>query len=130
MKMSYEVYRRLLNNSINIKANKYHNKKVIVNGIKFDSKKESKRYQQLKILEKANLISELELQKIFELQPKYTNANGEHIRAITYKADFYYYDNQKQKYIIEDTKGVKTEVYKIKKKLLEYKYKDLIINEI
>lgn len=130
MKISQETYRRLLNNSISAKQNKYHNKKVIVNGIKFDSKKESKRYMQLKLLEKANLINELELQKLFELQPKYTNANGEHIRAITYKADFYYYDNQKKKYIIEDTKGIKTEVYKIKKKMLEYKYKNITIDEI
>ena len=52
--------------------NKYYNEKVIVDGIKFDSKKESKRYVELKLLEKVKLIKDLELQKEFELQPKYT----------------------------------------------------------
>lgn len=128
MKISQETLNRLINNSI--KVNKYHNNKIYVDSIKFDSKKEAVRYQQLKLLEKANVIKELELQKVFELRPKYKNANGKTIRAITYIADFYYYDNLKQKYIVEDTKGFRTEVYKIKKKLFEYKYPTMIINEI
>ena len=110
--------------------NKYFNKKVIIDGIQFDSKKEGKRYTELKLLKKAKIIDELELQKVFELQPKYTNAKGEHIRSITYKADFYYYDKQKERYIVEDTKGFKTEAYKLKKKLFEYVYRDLTIEEI
>ena len=110
--------------------NKYFNKKVIVDGIKFDSKKEAKRYTELKLLKQSGLIKELELQKVFELQPKYTNSKGEHIRAITYKCDFFYYDNEKQQYIVEDTKGYITEVYKIKKKLFEYEYPNLTLEEI
>ena len=110
--------------------NKYFNKKVIVDGIKFDSKKEAKRYTELKLLKRAGLIDELELQKIFELQPKYTNNKGEHIRSITYKADFFYYDNKKEQYIVEDTKGFRTDVYKLKKKLFEYQYPNLTIDEI
>lgn len=110
--------------------NKYFNKKVIVDGIKFDSKKEAKRYTELKLLKKAGLIKELELQKKFEIQPKYTNNKGEHIRAITYKTDFFYYDNKKEQYIVEDTKGYRTDVYKLKKKLFEFKYPDLTIEEI
>lgn len=109
--------------------NKYFNKKVVVDGIKFDSKKEAKRYTELKLLERAKLIKDLELQKVFELQPKYTNNNGESVRSITYKADFYYYDNEKKQYIVEDTKGFRTDTYKIKKKLFEYKY-NLTIKEI
>ena len=110
--------------------NKYFNKKVIIDGIKFESKKEGKRYTELKLLKRAGLIKELELQKVFELQPKYTNNKGEHIRAITYKADFYYYDKAKEKYVVEDTKGYRTEAYKIKKKMFEYVYPDLTIEEI
>ena len=109
---------------------KYHNKKIIVDNIKFDSKKESKRYSELKLLEKANIIKELELQKKFELQPKYINNNGEHIRAINYICDFYYYDNEKKQYIVEDTKGFRTECYKLKKKIFEYVYSNLTIKEI
>lgn len=109
---------------------KYHNKIVEVDNIKFDSIKESKRYNELKWLEKANIIKELELQKKFELQPKYTNKNGKHIRAITYIADFYYFDNEKQQYVVEDTKGFRTDVYKLKKKLFEYQYPNLTIKEL
>ena len=110
--------------------NKYFNKKVVVDGIKFDSKKEAKRYTELKLLKKAGLIKELELQKIFEIQPKYTNNKGENIRAVTYKADFFYYDNKKECYIVEDTKGYRTDVYKLKKKLFEYVYPNLTIEEV
>lgn len=109
---------------------KYFNKIVEVDNIKFASKKESRRYTELKWLERAGLIKELELQKSFELQPKYTNNNGEHIRAITYVCDFYYYNNEEQKYVVEDTKGFKTDVYKLKKKLFEYKYPNLTIKEL
>ena len=108
--------------------NKYHNTKVIYNGIKFDSKKERARFITLKQLEKAGIIKELELQKKFELQPSYKK-NGKTIRSISYIADFYYYDNVKKQYIVEDTKGVKTDVYKIKKKMFEYKY-NLTITEL
>ena len=129
MKISNEAYRRLLNNSIKAKENKYHNKKTIVDNIEFDSKKESIRYMQLKLLEKSGLISELELQKKFELQPAYINNKGKHIRAINYIADFFYYDNQKKQYIVEDTKGYRNEVYLIKKKMFEYVYPNLTIDE-
>lgn len=110
--------------------NKYFNKKVVVDGIKFDSKKEAKRYTELKLLKRAGLIKDLELQPLFVLQPKYTNKKGEHIRAITYKADFMYFDIKKEQYIIEDTKGFRTDTYKLKKKLFEYEYPNLTIEEI
>ena len=108
---------------------KYKSKKIILDNIKFDSKKEGNRYEELKILEEAGLIKELELQKVFELQPSFKK-NGKTYRKITYKADFYYYDNHLQRYVVEDVKGFKTEVYKIKKKLFEYVYKDLELLEV
>lgn len=111
------------------KESKYHSKKVKVDGIEFDSKKEAKRYQELKILKSAGVIECLELQKVFELQPSFKK-NGKTYRKITYKADFSYFDNEKGKYIIEDVKGFKTEVYKLKKKMFEYKFKDIEIKEI
>ena len=108
---------------------KYHNKKVIVDEIKFDSLKEAKRYQQLKILEKAKEITELKLQVKFELQPSFKK-NNKTIRKIEYIADFVYYDNKLNKYIVEDTKGYRTDIYKLKKKLFEYKYPHLTIKEL
>lgn len=102
---------------------KYYNKKTIIDGIKFDSKAEARRYVELKFLLKAKKITKLELQPKFELQPKYTNNKGEKVRAITYKADFSYCQNGKK--IVEDVKGYETKEFKIKKKILEYIYKDI-----
>ena len=114
---------KLCNNS------KYHNKKVIYKGIKFDSKKEMQRYKELELLESTDYICNLELQKKFLLQEGYTNAKGKKIRPIYYIADFYYFDLLKDKWVVEDTKGVRTEVYKLKKKLFEYIY-NLTIDEL
>lgn len=102
---------------------KYNNKKTIVDNIKFDSKAEAMRYKQLKILQQGNFITDLKLQPKFELQAKYTNNKGEHVRAITYKADFTYF--QDGKCVVEDVKGVETKEFKIKKKLFENKYRDI-----
>ena len=114
---------KLCNNS------KYHNKKVIYKGIKFDSKKEMQRYKDLELLESTDYICNLELQKKFLLQEGYINAKGKKIRPIYYIADFYYFNLLKDKWVVEDTKGVRTEVYKLKKKLFEYIY-NLTIDEL
>lgn len=107
---------------------KYRNVKVVVDGIEFDSKKEANRYSELKLLERANKIKNLQLQPKFLLQDSFKK-NGKSYKAITYIADFAYYDNDLKKIVIEDTKGMKTEVYKIKKKMFEYKY-NIEIKEI
>ena len=108
---------------------KYKAKKTIVDGIRFDSQKEANRYLELKLLEKQGLIKYIDRQTRFELQPSYKK-NGKTIRAIYYIADFVYFDKAKKKMIIEDTKGFRTEVYKLKKKIFEYKYPDLEIKEV
>ena len=110
-------------------TSKYHSKKIIIDGIKFDSIREGKRYEELKILEKAGLIKDIELQKEFILQPSFKK-NGKTYRSIKYIADFYYYDNHLKKYVVEDTKGYRTEVYKLKKKLFEFKYPELELVEV
>ena len=109
--------------------NKYGNKEKVVDGMKFDSKLEAKRYIQLKLLQRAGEIKDLRTQAEFILQPSYKK-NGKTIRAIKYVADFVYYDVRKGKTIIEDTKGFRNDVYKLKKKIFEYKYPDLEIKEI
>lgn len=106
--------------------NKYHNKKVVFNNIKFDSKKEQKRYAELLLLEKANKIKNLKLQFKFVLIPSY-EINGRKVKGLSYIADFFYYDVEKEKHIVEDVKGYRTEVYKIKKKLFEYFYQGEIV---
>ena len=111
------------------KRNKYHNKKTIIDGIKFDSKLEAKRYKELKKLEKEGLIKELKLQPSYDLIPKFKK-NRTAYRKTVYRADFMYFDNNLNKYIVEDVKGFKTDVYLLKKKLFEYKYQNLEIKEI
>lgn len=97
---------------------KYYNKKVTINGIKFDSKKEANRYRELVLLERAGHITELELQKEFVLIPS-QRIDGKVVeRPVKYKADFSYMENGK--HIVEDTKGFKTKDYIIKRKLMLY----------
>lgn len=103
---------------------KYKAIKTTINGITFDSKLESKRYLELLMMEKSGRIEKLELQPSFLLQPSFKK-NGKTYRKIEYVADFKYYDPKKGKWVIEDTKGFETDSFKIKKKMFEYKYKDL-----
>lgn len=106
---------------MNIKAdNKYRNTKTVLDNITFDSKKEANRYYELKLLEKANEISNLELQKEFILQESF-KLNNKTIRKISYITDFFYIDKQGNQ-VVEDTKGMLTDVYKIKKKLFMKRY--------
>ena len=109
------------------KESKYHAQKVEVDGIKFDSKKESRQWKELCMLEASGGISNLRRLVSFELQPKYTNNKGEHIRAINYVADFVYEKDGKT--YVQDTKGIRTDVFKLKKKLFEAKFKDYIFLE-
>ena len=110
---------------------KYRNKKVTVDGIEFDSIKESVRYKHLKMLERAELIKDLKLQTTFILQPSFKK-NNKTIRAITYKADFDYITKD-NRHIVEDVKSKATEkdkVYRIKRKMLQYKYDNIEFKEI
>lgn len=106
---------------------KYRAKKTVIDGIKFDSKKEAKRYIALRELEKKGNIEKLMLQPRFLLQEGFRK-NGKAYRKIEYVADFMY--EQDGKLIIEDVKGIKTDVYKLKQKLFEKRYQDLTIKEI
>ena len=108
---------------------KYHNKKTIADGIKFDSKIEAERYAQLKILERAGIIRDLELQPEYELIPSFKKG-GKTWRRTVYKADFRYILCDDCRIIIEDVKGsasVITDVFRLKQKLFEYRYPELTI---
>lgn len=107
---------------------KYHNTKTLYHGTVYDSKKEAKRAFELDMLQRAGCISHLERQKSFELQPSF-KAQGKTERPIIYVADFYYFDNSKKKWVAEDTKGFRTDVYKIKRKLFLYRFGDILFLE-
>ena len=88
----------------------------------FDSMGEYARWKDLKLLEKGKVIHGLKRQVKFELIPATVLPNGKKQRAVTYVADFRYYDSREGKWITEDYKGYQTEVYKLKKKLVYYIY--------
>ena len=97
--------------------NKYNNIKTVVDGIKFDSKREAYYYLYYKRLQETKIISNLKLQT-----PIKFDIDGKHI--FTYKADFEYEDEYGHHYI--DVKGVETPVFRLRKKLIEAKYKIII----
>jgi hypothetical protein len=127
--MKYPIPKRLncpITKEISKKKSKYRNEKVIYQGITFDSIKEKNRYIWLKDMERLGQIEDLRLQVKYELIPGY-EINGKKIRNVSYIADFTYYKVHKgdipvREPIVEDCKGYKTEVYKIKKKMFEQKY--------
>ena len=95
--------------------NKYRNKPVTVDGHRFASKAEAKRYGELKLLEKAGEITRLTLQARYRL-----TVNG--VKICDYIADFAYLSGPKNTLTVEDVKGVRTAVYRIKKKLMKAIY--------
>lgn len=97
---------------------KYGNRKIIRDGIEFDSIKECQRYCELKLMQRAGVISDLQMQVSFELIPS-QRIDGKVVeRAVNYIADFVY--QQDGQTVVEDTKGYKTPEYIIKRKLMLY----------
>ena len=120
------------------KSNKYSNTKVTVDGETFDSKKEYRRYCELKMLERAKEIKNLQRQVKFLLIPsqyeEVIDAKGKPKqkcieRECVYVADFQYQDAKTGNLVVEDTKGVRTKDYIIKRKLMLSVY-NIKINEI
>lgn len=114
---------------------KYNSRKTTVNGRTFDSKKESRRYEELLLLEKAGIIKNLQMQVPFtvipqqsEITERYSEKTGKRLkdkttvleRETTYIADFTYWKNGE--FIVEDVKGYKNStayaVFVIKRKLM------------
>lgn len=115
---------------------KYGNRKVTVDGISFDSVREARRYKELKLLLLTGEIIGLQMQVPFELVPAQYEETGEVYskgprkgqpkqgrcieKSVVYVADFVYWQDGKR--IVEDTKGVRTTEYIIKRKLMLHKY--------
>lgn len=101
-------------------GNKYGAKKTTLsNGEKFDSRKEAHRYCELRILEKAKRIKDLRRQVKYVLIPAQRDKTGKLLEyECAYWADFVYYDFALGREVVEDVKGCRTDVYKIKKKLM------------
>ena len=111
---------------------KYFNKKIFYNNIKFDSKKELCFYLELLELEKQGVIKDIELQPQFELLPSFKH-NGKTIRGCKYTADFKYFDLEKQETVIVEIKSKYTaglKDYILRKKMFLFFNKDVNFIEI
>lgn len=110
---------------------KYRNIKTEYDGVMYDSRKEMRRAFALDMLERGGLIKDLERQKRFILQEGYTTRDGRNIRPISYLADFCYFDVERRAWVVEDVKSpaTRTEVYKLKRKIFEYKYPEYFFVE-
>lgn len=118
------------------KKAKYHNEPDVRGEIRFDSKKEARRYDELMFLLKAGKIRDLKLQPQFTLQESFVTPEGERVRAIRYVADFSYERYHETKKggdvllhgwwdkVVEDVKSTATKTvgYKIKRKMFREKY--------
>lgn len=98
------------------RKNKYHAQKCCG----YDSTKEYRRAQKLKLMQRAGLISDLREQVPFLLVPSQINGEGAEEKPVHYKADFVYTDNATGQTVVEDTKGFRTPEYIIKRKLMLY----------
>ena len=115
--------------------NKYRAIKKKVDGIKFDSRLEAKRYSELKLLERAGEIANLEIKPVFKFSidgrpvlirsDRYKNG-----RQAKYTADFAYFDTRKNCRVVEDTKGHATAEYKLRKAITEAMYPGVKIQEV
>lgn len=90
-----------------------------MDGITFDSKREADRYLVLKGMEQEGLIGNLRRQVRYELVPAF-DVDGRHYRPVYYVADFVYMEDGKE--VVEDVKGMRTDVYRLKSKLFAKKY--------
>lgn len=119
------------------KRSKYGNRKVVRDGIKFDSEREAARFVELKVLRAMGNIRDLRLQANFTLVEGYTTIEGKRIKPMVYRADFTYEratepDRNGTVYWlreVEDAKGTKTKDYLLKKKLMQDKY-NITIREV
>ena len=102
-------------------GSKYHARKTTVDGITFDSRREADRYLVLKGMEEDGAIEGLRRQVRYELIPAF-EVDGRHYRPVFYVADFVYVDKETGKEVVEDVKGMRTDVYRLKSKLFARRY--------
>ena len=94
---------------------KYHSIATEVNGIRFPSRLEAERYEELVLLQKAGKINHLKLQVEFTISRAFRSAeDGEKFRSVIYVADFAYFESETGRWVVEDTKGVETSTFKNK----------------
>ena len=112
-----------------VKPTKYGAKRVVVAGIRFDSKREAKRWGELRLLESLGKIRDLERQPAyyFAVSRDRDGARVEMPKRFQYRADFRYVDVETGRVVVEDAKGMRTPMYKLKKLLVEAQHEIEIV---
>lgn len=122
MQVNNNTLNKLIENSIDVKQSKYHNKKVEYDGIIFDSIKEKSYYIKYKLMEQAGEIHSFKRQVPFCLIETFKR-NDKTYRTTSYVADFVYRDKEDKLHVIDvKSKVTRTQVYQLKKKLMAWKY--------
>lgn len=103
---------------------KYNNRKVEADGYTFDSQAEYRRYCELKLMQQAGEISNLRVHTRWELLAAFRRKDGVWQRAITYEDDSDYVETATGKFVVEDVKGARTQVFRLKEKLFRANYPD------
>lgn len=116
---------------LGIKPNKYRNQKVEVDGHLFDSKREAEVYAELKLLQMVGEVTEIELQPEFELLPSFRVGKANY-RGIKYRADFRvtYHTGRQEVWDVKSRITAKNPEYRMKVKMLLYKYPGLNFREV
>lgn len=103
---------------------KYNNRKTTLYGITFDSQAEANRYLILRDMEQRGEISDLRVHSCWNLLDAFVDAQGKKVRGIQYEDDFSYMSDGQ--HVVEDVKGFKTPVFRIKEKLFKSRYPDVL----
>ena len=123
----YVEHYRCANKQTEIPHNKYNAKATEIDGIRFDSQAEARRYVALKNMERAGEIVGLKIHPRYILQSPFIR-DGRREREITYEGDFSYIKDNRL--VVEDVKGLKTDLYKVKRKMFMYRYPDIKFIEV
>lgn len=105
------------------KAHKYHAEPVVIDGVRFDSKAEARRYRELLLLQGEGMISGLKRQPKFIILDVFTDRRGKKHRARCYIGDFEYFERGER--VVEDVKGVETPVFSLKRDMFLARYPEI-----
>jgi hypothetical protein len=106
-------------------GNKYGAEPQVVDGVRFASKAEARRFAELVILERTGAITDLRLQPAFELQPAFVDNKGRRQSAIRYHGDFLYVERDSGKVIVEEIKGFMDTAAALRIRLFLYKHREV-----
>ena len=111
------------------KRSKYGAARHVIDGIRFDSKREAKRWQELRLLESLGKIADLERQPAyyFAVSRERDGARVQVSKRFQYRADFRYRDLETGRVVVEDAKGMRTAMYRLKKQLVEAQHEIEIV---